>query len=125
MNLHLLHCGIADIVQKQIIGVITPYLVGTDKGDANLGAKVFFMWGALCCVSFTFAYFLVPETKGLSLEQVDKMLEESTPRTSAKWKPHSTFAEDMGLTHKGIAIDGAHVEAVEEVSHGGVEKSAV
>ncbi|KAE9382049.1 general substrate transporter [Stipitochalara longipes BDJ] len=80
-----------------IIGVITPYLVGTAKHDANLGAKVFFMWGGLCCISLTFAYFLVPETKGLSLEQVDRMLEETSPRTSAKWVPHSTFAADMGL----------------------------
>jgi len=87
-----------------IIGVITPYLVGTDPGDANLGAKVFFMWGSLCCISFAFTYFFVPETKGLSLEQIDKMMEETSPRTSAKWVPHSTFAEDMGLTHKGVAI---------------------
>ncbi|KAB8297956.1 hypothetical protein EYC80_001734 [Monilinia laxa] len=67
-----------------IIAVITPYLVGTEKGQANLGAKVFFMWGALCTCCFVYAYLLVPETKGLSLEQVDRMLEESTPRTSAK-----------------------------------------
>ena len=25
------------------------------------------------------------------------MMEETTPRTSAKWKPHSTFASDMGM----------------------------
>ncbi|KFY78147.1 hypothetical protein V499_02583 [Pseudogymnoascus sp. VKM F-103] len=87
-----------------IIGVITPYLVGTEKGQANLGAKVFFMWGALCCISLAFAYFLVPETKGLSLEQVDKMLEETTPRTSNKWVPHSTFAAEMHLAEKGIVI---------------------
>ncbi|KFX98596.1 hypothetical protein V495_01242 [Pseudogymnoascus sp. VKM F-4514 (FW-929)] len=87
-----------------IIAVITPYLVGTEKGQADLGAKVFFMWGALCCVSVAFAYFLVPETKGLSLEQVDKMLEESTPRTSNKWVPHSTFAAEMHLSEKGIVI---------------------
>ncbi|OBT66907.1 hypothetical protein VE03_04156 [Pseudogymnoascus sp. 23342-1-I1] len=87
-----------------IIGVITPYLVGTEKGQANLGAKVFFMWGALCCISLAFAYFLVPETKGLSLEQVDKMLEETTPRTSNKWVPHSTFAAEMHLADKGIVL---------------------
>ena len=83
----------------QIIAVITPYLVGTDK--ANLGARVFFLWGSLCFLCFVYAYLLVPETKGLTLEQVDRMLEETTPRTSSAWVPHSTFAAEMGLTEKG------------------------
>ncbi|MCJ1395137.1 hypothetical protein MMC18_008018 [Xylographa bjoerkii] len=107
-----------------IIGVITPYLVGTAPGDANLGAKVFFLWGSLCCISCAFAYFLVPEMKGLSLEQVDRMLEETNPRNSAKWVPHSTFADEMGLTHKGVAMtDDGDIEKVQApiVS----EKSAV
>ena len=84
-----------------IIGIITPYLV-----DA-LGSHVFFMWGGLCCVSFLFALFLVPETKGLTLEQVDKMLEETTPFTSRKWKPHSTFASEMHLGEKNFEIHAA------------------
>lgn len=29
------------------------------------------------------------------------MMEETTPRTSAKWKPHTTFASDMGLKQGG------------------------
>lgn len=100
-------------MSKQIITVITPYLVGTAKGDANLGAKVFFLWGSLCCISVTFAYFLVPEMKGLSLEQIDRMLEETTPRQSSKWKPHSTFAEDMGMTGKGIVLEtDVHIEQI-------------
>lgn len=85
-----------------IIGVITPYLVSSDK--ANLGPKVFFIWGSTACLSLSFAYFLVPETKGLSLEQVDRMLAETTPRTSAKWVPHETWAHAGGLTdEKGEA----------------------
>jgi len=84
-----------------IIAVITPYLVGKDKGEANLGAKVFFLWGSLCTACFVYAYILIPETKGLSLEQVDRMLEETTPRTSAAWVPHNTFASEMGMTEKG------------------------
>jgi SP family sugar:H+ symporter-like MFS transporter len=78
-----------------IIAVITPYMVGKDKG--NLGARVFFIWGSLCATCFVYAYFLIPETKGLTLEQVDRMMEESTPRTSAKWKPTTTFAAEMGI----------------------------
>jgi hypothetical protein len=87
-----------------IIAVITPYLVGQDR--ANLGARVFFLWGSLCAVCFVYAYFLVPETKGLTLEQIDKMFEESTPRTSAKWVPHSTFAQEMGMTGNGAEKSG-------------------
>ncbi|KFY46236.1 hypothetical protein V494_00535 [Pseudogymnoascus sp. VKM F-4513 (FW-928)] len=81
-----------------IIAVITPYMVGADK--ANLGPKVFFVWGSLCVCCLVYAIFLIPETKGLSLEQVDRMFEESTPMKSAKWVPHSTYAADMGLTDK-------------------------
>lgn len=83
-----------------IIAVITPYMVGTDKG--NLKSKVFFIWGTLCTCAFIYTYFLVPETKGLSLEQVDKMMEETTPRTSAKWKPTTTFANSTYLDEKAI-----------------------
>ena len=46
------------------------------------------------------------------------MLEESNPRSSAKWKPHSTFAQEMGLTDKGIAMDAP----AEEIHHAAGEK---
>jgi sugar porter (SP) family MFS transporter len=72
-----------------IIAVITPYMVGPTRG--NLRSSVFFVWGGLCTAAFVYALILVPETKGLTLEQVDQMFEESTPRTSAKWVPHEKF----------------------------------
>ncbi|OTB07805.1 hypothetical protein M426DRAFT_317698 [Hypoxylon sp. CI-4A] len=96
-----------------IIAVITPYMVDEDKG--NLGAKVFYIWGGLCSICFVYAYFLIPETKGLTLEQVDRMLEETTPRTSAKWVPHSTYAADMGFTDKAAVSHGEHASSKEEV----------
>jgi len=95
-----------------IIGVITPYLVG--EKYANLSSKIFFMWGSLCIISVAFAYFLVPETKGLSLEQVDRMLEEVTPRKSRSWVPHSTFASEMGLVEKGVSLTGGKGEVSAE-----------
>ncbi|KAK4948504.1 hypothetical protein LTR66_014118 [Elasticomyces elasticus] len=86
-----------------ILAVISPYFV--DKQYGNLGPKVFFVWGGLCTCACVYAYFLVPETKGLTLEQVDKMLEETTPRTSAKWRPTTTFASEMGMTAEGKLRD--------------------
>jgi len=79
-----------------IIAVITPYMVGPAYG--NLKSSVFFVWGGLCTCAFVYTYFLVPETKGLSLEQVDRMMEETTPRNSAKWVPHTTFANGEKIT---------------------------
>ncbi|KAI1826455.1 general substrate transporter [Xylaria intraflava] len=76
-----------------IIAVITPYLVHED--EANLGPKVFFLWGSLCILSTLFAYFLVYELKGLSLEQADMCMTTVSPRQSANWKPDHTFASEM------------------------------
>merc|ERR1711977_275315 len=76
-----------------IIAIITPYMVHENRG--NMKSSVFFVWGGLCTAAFVYSYFLIPETKGLTLEQVDKMMEETAPRTSAKWKPTSTFASQV------------------------------
>ena len=75
------------------IGYATPYLVNTGPGNAGLQGKVFFIvgqsasslpffcrpvlifyasvsqWGGACVIAFLFVYFVIPETKGLSLEQ--------------------------------------------------------
>lgn len=91
-----------------IIAVITPYMVDEDKG--NLGAKVFYVWGGLCTCCFVYAYFLIPETKGLTLEQVDRMFEETTPRKSSRWVPHSTFADQMGMTEKADVKNVEHAD---------------
>lgn len=115
-----------------IIAVITPYMVNPEQG--NLGAKVFFIWGALCCGCLLWAYFLVYETKGksiplpslsnqacltrqtgLTLEQVDKLLEETTPRKSPAWEPTTTFAQELGVDEKGQLKS----EVVEDVQRRG------
>ncbi|KAK8042714.1 hypothetical protein PG994_013197 [Apiospora phragmitis] len=77
-----------------IIDVITPYLVGKDKAD--LGTKVFFLWGALCCGSLLF---------GISLEQADMYMAEASPRKSAAWRPSHTFAAEMGVAGEKLAAN--------------------
>jgi sugar porter (SP) family MFS transporter len=90
-----------------IIAVITPYMVG--KNEGNLRSSVFFIWGGLCTIAFVYTYFLVPETKGLSLEQVDQMMAETTPRTSAKWRPTHTFAESSIEKGGAARVEGDQV----------------
>lgn len=54
-----------------IIGIIVPFLVDYDKAD--LGVKVFFIWGSTCALCAIFAWLFVPETRGLTLEQVEQV----------------------------------------------------
>ena len=43
-----------------------------------------------------FAFVFVPETKALTLEQVDKMMEEVSAIRSSNWRAHDTFVHEMG-----------------------------
>lgn len=105
---------------KFVIGFVTPYMV--DAQYENLKSNVFFVWGATCTACVVFAYFLVPETKGLSLKQVSSMLKETTPRQSSKWVPHSTLS-DYGETLSVGSTDkaGTRTRFKEDISRPGRE----
>ena len=55
------------------IAYATPYLVNAGPGNANLQAKVFYIWGSFCTICAFFVWTMIYETKGLSLEQVDEL----------------------------------------------------
>ncbi|KAI5123527.1 hypothetical protein M0805_006687 [Coniferiporia weirii] len=76
------------------ISYATPYLVNSGVGNANLQVKVFFIWGSTCFCCIIFTYFCIPETKGLSLEQIDLLYTHSTPRTSGALRTR-LLAEDI------------------------------
>jgi sugar porter (SP) family MFS transporter len=68
------------------IGYATPYLVNKKEGSAGLEVKVFFIWGSTCLGCLLFTYFCVPETKGLSLEQIDLMYQNTYPSKAADYR---------------------------------------
>lgn len=47
---------------------------------------MFFIWGSTCAGCIVFTYFCIPETKGLSLEQIDLLYQNSTPVTSTQYR---------------------------------------
>jgi len=90
------------------IGYATPYLVNSGAGHANLGVKVFFIWGTTCLGCLVFTYFCIPETKGLSLEQIDIMYANTTPIHSVSYRKtllsHNIGAADV----EGGKVDAFH-----------------
>lgn len=84
------------------IGYATPYIVNEEFG--NLGAKVFFVWGSTCVGCLVFTYFCIPETKGLSLEQIDILYQNTTPVKSVAYRDqliaHNVHAADDDAIHK-------------------------
>jgi sugar porter (SP) family MFS transporter len=71
------------------IAYSTPYLVNGGKGNGNLGAKIFFLWGGCCLICAFFVWGMIYETKGLSLEEVDELYE----RVGSAWKSNDFVPE--------------------------------
>jgi len=92
------------------IGYATPYLVDTAPGDAGMGPRVFFIWGSTCTAAMLFAIFFVPETKGLSLEQVDILIQHSWPITSAKYRKQILEQNLNAMDESGHSIVHAGAE---------------
>jgi len=61
-------------------------MVDSGPGNANLGTKVFYIWGSTCFMCIIFAYFCIPETKGLSLEQIDVLYQNVAPVNSVSYR---------------------------------------
>jgi len=90
------------------IGYATPYIVNKEFG--NLGPKVFFVWGSTCFGCLIFTYFCVPETKGLSLEQIDILYQNTTPINSAAYR-------DQLIAHNVHAADEEAIAKVTDETH--------
>ncbi|KAL7422311.1 Plasma membrane low glucose sensor [Cryptotrichosporon argae] len=106
------------------IGYATPYLVDPSTTGVNavktadLGAKVFFIWGATCAGCAVWSYFLAPETKGLSLEQIDILYRETSPRKSAAYNKEMQAVNETFTNHV-VPTDGYAEKkgAAAEVEH--------
>jgi len=96
------------------IGYATPYMVNDGPGNANLGAKVFFVWGGCCFICIFFTWAMIYETKGLSLEQVDELY----AKVGKAWKspgfvPSVSFqdVQDAHVNVRKMSLTDAENEA--------------
>ncbi|KAJ2893117.1 general substrate transporter [Zalerion maritima] len=82
----------------------TPYMVGDEDGAADMGSKIFFLWGSFCIISIFFVWFMVFETSRISLEQIDEMYERiDYAWNSSRFEPSWSFQQ---LQHQGWTDSG-------------------
>jgi len=102
------------------IAYSTPYMVDADR--ANLQSKVFFVWGSFCFVCIAFVYFMIYETKGLSLEQVDELYGIVSKAWKSKdFRPAVHFAD---MDRSGVA-EGGRKLSIAEIAQGQERKRSV
>jgi len=100
------------------IAYSTPYMV--DENHGNLKSKVFFVWGTFCFVCIAFVWFMIYETKGLSLEQVDELYGVVTQAWKSKsFRPQIQFADvdAEANRHMSLADIAANQERKRSVQH--------
>jgi SP family sugar:H+ symporter-like MFS transporter len=112
------------------IAFSTPYLVNYGEGNANLQSKIFFIWFGCCFLCIAFVYFMIYETKGLTLEQIDELYDEVTVASkSTAWLPSTTFTAQrakvakVGSKEKTSGTNGdvhSEAEKVEQTNGNGV-----
>ncbi|KAJ5875247.1 uncharacterized protein N7473_012594 [Penicillium subrubescens] len=76
---------------------VLPYLFNPD--EANLGAKVSFIFGGLCVICLVYLWFFQPETTGRTYAELDEMFIKEVP--ARKFKTYKTDAEAFGVAAKG------------------------
>ncbi|KAL4733205.1 general substrate transporter [Aspergillus similis] len=108
-------------VVNVLVTYISPFI--QDKGHAGLEGRIGFIWGGFSILALVWTFFVVPELKGRSLEELDELFENkvSTLKFSkyhcSGYGAQLTVAEDVAHSEsqsknfiKGIEIKGTAVE---------------
>ncbi|KAF4978161.1 hypothetical protein FZEAL_5406 [Fusarium zealandicum] len=91
--------SIVNVVTNFLVSFSIPYLLY----DAGLSSKLGFVFAGILALSILFIYFGVPECKGKSLEQVDRMFNEGiSPRKFGNYKPTEVVADSQDGAEKGV-----------------------
>jgi SP family sugar:H+ symporter-like MFS transporter len=84
-----------------LITFVSPYL--QDTGYGNLQGKIGFVWGAGSIIAVAWAFFMLPELKGRTLEEMDELFQK-----------HISVFEFGKYQTSGA---GAHLAIIEGLAH--------
>ncbi|KAK7408941.1 hypothetical protein QQX98_008885 [Neonectria punicea] len=92
-----------------IVVYSTPYMIES----ISFGAFLFF--GSMTVIAFGFVYFCVPETKGVSLEDMDILWEETTGFAPTKRKQFDEIVTVRNRERRVNKLDGEESQHVENL----------
>ena len=100
-----------------VVAIVTPYML--NPTEWNWKAKAAFLWAGLALLSAIWVYFELPETKGRTFAEIDKLFQEGVPARKFKHTIPKTF--DSGemmekLGDNGVKAAAQNVEDIENVS---------
>jgi SP family general alpha glucoside:H+ symporter-like MFS transporter len=72
-------------------GVLEPYFINPSAW--NLKGYTGFIWGGTAALTFVWAYFRLPETKGRTFEEIDLMFAKRIPARDFKGYAVNAFDE--------------------------------
>ncbi|RCK65165.1 Maltose permease MAL61 [Candida viswanathii] len=105
-----------------VVAIITPYM--WNPTEWNWKAEAAFLWAELVPLAATWVYFELPETKGRTFAELDKLFAERVPARKFKTTVPTTF--DAGHMMETLGDEGVKSAAqnVEKVQHVGAETKA-
>ncbi|GAA5841700.1 hypothetical protein JCM5353_000944 [Sporobolomyces roseus] len=94
-----------------IIALIVPYI--TDEGYGNLQTNITFLWAGTIALFTVYVFMFIPETRGLSLAQVDELYLTRVPAwRSASWTPYGSKNQTDEAQRLKLGAQSSHVEKV-------------
>ncbi|KAK7676524.1 hypothetical protein QCA50_020493 [Cerrena zonata] len=82
---------------------------------------IYFFFAALAALSIPFVFFFIPETKGIALEDMDKLFDRSLPAHRAhKFVLAKLRAESDALTHENrnlYKLDTNKSNEIQNIEH--------
>ncbi|KAM0292366.1 hypothetical protein ACHAPQ_008239 [Fusarium lateritium] len=92
--------SIVNVVANFLVSFSIPYMLYGQYG--GLGSKVGFVFAGILALAILFVVFCIPECKGKSLEQIDRMFNEGIAlRKFGKYKPEEMTGDVEEMGEKG------------------------
>lgn len=96
-----------------LVSFTFPYLYS--PAAADLGSKIGFIYGGLMVLGCAWVFFLLPETAGRSLEEIEYMFQHHVPaRHFAKFQVPDMSSGELDLGKEDLSEKKVHLEVIED-----------